>query len=610
LQVLGNALEDANFHGEAKTVRQLADRVMNEGNQDMSVGKGGEGSGNFGHAGREGEVGGSSSDGGGGGNAKPEIGQGGAGEQPQTVARTILRQMGGNKLIAMTGARNFVSDENSLRFRFPRAKDGINAIAIELKPDDTYKMTFNAIRAGGMKEVAVVDGVYNDQLRDVFTEHTGLETSLGTMGKGGAGSGNFGHAGRAGEVGGSSSDGGGASWESRVQAEEARGATRSDAQAIVDAEDAKDPYGVGAERAHAYGNKDFIALIENREIKIGDKTDRGTVERHARTRGGAWTMTMLDTGDNRRNIIETTTNTERGSANNYTKEEADKLFDERIKNSKEIDGRTYTEIGKSVEGTEEKSESGMVICKTDESKRMVYGIFLYPEEADHDGDVISIDDIEKVAHGFMKDYRTIDEMHKDVIEADIVESAIAWKDDLEVYGKKVKKGTWFGAVKVNDDKVWDKVKAGLYKGFSVRISGVREEWTEKLDKGGAGSGNFGHSGRAGEVGGSASGENVVENPIDVARGDGKPAKNPYGKTVKVNEPHAVFREGGWEWRVLKTYQTPEKEKENPYARWFCAVKSPMTHGGYDMGDTYIKDVGKSEVVKDFGGEAKEPLEKW
>jgi len=255
----------------------------------------------------------------------------------------------------------------------------------------------------------------------------------------------------------------------------------------------------------------------------------------------------------------------------------------------------------------ETSNNEMIICKTDEAKRMVYGIFLYPEEADHDGDVISAEDIEKVAHGFMTDYRTIDEMHKEVIEADIVESAIAWKDDLEVFGKKVKKGTWFGAVKVNDDKVWDKVKAGLYKGFSVRISGVREDYVEK---GGAGSGNFGHSGRAGEVGGSASGENVVENPISDKPADGKPAKNPYGKTVKVNEPHAVFRENGWEWRVLKTYQTPEKEKENPYARWFCAVKSPMTQGGYDMGDTYIKDVGKSEVVKPFGEEAKEPLEKW
>jgi hypothetical protein len=163
---------------------------------------------------------------------------------------------------------------------------------------------------------------------------------------------------------------------------------------------------------------------------------------------------------------------------------------------------------------EEVSNQEMVICKTDDDKRMVYGVFLYPEEADHDGDVISADDIEKVAHGFMADYRTIDEMHKDVIEADIVESALAWKDGLEIYGeKKVKKGTWFGAVKVHDEKVWDKVKSGLYKGFSVRISGVREEWTEKIEKGGAGSGNFGHSGRAGERGGSApadGGSGVIE----------------------------------------------------------------------------------------------------
>ena len=62
------------------------------------------------------------------------------------------------------------------------------------------------------------------------------------------------------------------------------------------------------------------------------------------------------------------------------------------------------------------------------------------------------------------------------------------------------------------------------------------------------------------------------------------------KTRKVEEPYEVWRAGSWEWRVLKKYQTPEREAANPYARWFCAVKSPFTYGDWEYGDTYVRDV--------------------
>lgn len=68
-------------------------------------------------------------------------------------------------------------------------------------------------------------------------------------------------------------------------------------------------------------------------------------------------------------------------------------------------------------------------------------------------------------------------------------------------------------------------------------------------------------------------------------------KNECGKTRKVNDPYEVWRnESGWEWRVLKKYKNPEAESKDPYARWFCAVKSPSTHGTYDLGDTYVAEV--------------------
>ena len=71
------------------------------------------------------------------------------------------------------------------------------------------------------------------------------------------------------------------------------------------------------------------------------------------------------------------------------------------------------------------------------------------------------------------------------------------------------------------------------------------------------------------------------------------SKNEKAKTRDINHPYELYQKNGWEWRVLKHYQTPDNEAKNPYARVLCAVKSPFTFGGYDMGDTYISDIDKT-----------------
>lgn len=69
-------------------------------------------------------------------------------------------------------------------------------------------------------------------------------------------------------------------------------------------------------------------------------------------------------------------------------------------------------------------------------------------------------------------------------------------------------------------------------------------------------------------------------------------KNPCGKTRKVYEPYEIWQspDGAWEWRVLKKYQSPEKEASNSFAIWYCAVKSPMTYGEWEYGDCYVQDI--------------------
>ena len=71
-------------------------------------------------------------------------------------------------------------------------------------------------------------------------------------------------------------------------------------------------------------------------------------------------------------------------------------------------------------------------------------------------------------------------------------------------------------------------------------------------------------------------------------------KNLMAKTRPVDNPYEIWTcespDGVWEWRVLKKWQKPSKEAENPYARWFCAVMSPHTYGSWEYGDTYVRDV--------------------
>ena len=67
-------------------------------------------------------------------------------------------------------------------------------------------------------------------------------------------------------------------------------------------------------------------------------------------------------------------------------------------------------------------------------------------------------------------------------------------------------------------------------------------------------------------------------------------KNPCGRTRKVDNPYEIWASGGWTWKVLKKYQTPQRELENVYARWLCSVTSPYTQGTSDVGDVYVKDI--------------------
>ncbi len=84
-------------------------------------------------------------------------------------------------------------------------------------------------------------------------------------------------------------------------------------------------------------------------------------------------------------------------------------------------------------------------------------------------------------------------------------------------------------------------------------------------------------------------------------------RTPFGKSREIDDPYAVYRHenSDSEWRVLKTYQHPDREADNVYARWFVAAKSPYTHGSWEMGEVYVNDIVMHGTFQEGTSEWKE-----
>ncbi len=106
------------------------------------------------------------------------------------------------------------------------------------------------------------------------------------------------------------------------------------------------------------------------------------------------------------------------------------------------------------------------IVMKDLDRQIVYGPVLIPDMPDSDGDVVSKDKIERVAHRFLEEYRLMEHMHTLKSVARPVESYIA-PVDIELGGNRIPQGSWVMGAKVNDPDAWDDVKTGKLTGFSV-----------------------------------------------------------------------------------------------------------------------------------------------
>lgn len=94
------------------------------------------------------------------------------------VAETILAQLGGNRFLVMTGAKDLLGDENSLGMRIGKNSKGVNKVRVRLTPADLYDVEFFYVRGTAFRVVSSAEGIYAEDLRRVFEAHTGLATSL------------------------------------------------------------------------------------------------------------------------------------------------------------------------------------------------------------------------------------------------------------------------------------------------------------------------------------------------------------------------------------------------------------------------------------------------
>lgn len=94
-----------------------------------------------------------------------------------SVANTILAQLGGRGFVVMVGAHNLAGGKNFLRLRF-RGSRKYNFLQVTLTPDDLYDVEIAQVGRSQVRNRERLEGIYADQLQEVFRSYTGLETRV------------------------------------------------------------------------------------------------------------------------------------------------------------------------------------------------------------------------------------------------------------------------------------------------------------------------------------------------------------------------------------------------------------------------------------------------
>jgi len=119
-------------------------------------------------------------------------------------------------------------------------------------------------------------------------------------------------------------------------------------------------------------------------------------------------------------------------------------------------------------------------AKVDDEKRLLLGAALIPNKKIYrniDGNefyiTFSEQTIEKLAHEFFKNQSNNNSSLEHEVKLEGMSVVEGWivedskNDKSNAYGKEYEKGTWVTMMKVDNNEVWEKVKSGDIKGFSI-----------------------------------------------------------------------------------------------------------------------------------------------
>lgn len=125
-------------------------------------------------------------------------------------------------------------------------------------------------------------------------------------------------------------------------------------------------------------------------------------------------------------------------------------------------------------------EKPLRVFLEDNEKRIVMGAVLVPDKPiyrNQDGEefyiTFSADTIEKLAHDFLRmgrNYNFSYQHEKDVDGVSVIESWIVSDTEMDKssrYGMRLPKGTWVMAAKIDNENLWQSIKNGDAKGFSI-----------------------------------------------------------------------------------------------------------------------------------------------
>ena len=129
-----------------------------------------------------------------------------------------------------------------------------------------------------------------------------------------------------------------------------------------------------------------------------------------------------------------------------------------------------------------KKEKEDVVCLSTNEKHMCYGAVCVPDKEIYRNDdsgeytiTFSKESIEKMSQNFMKNYRQGNVTLQHNEEAENIVLVESWlKSDMEHdksvalgLNSELPVGTWFAGYKVNDVDVWERIKNGELRGFSI-----------------------------------------------------------------------------------------------------------------------------------------------